>query len=164
MNQGQGEFVMTEPLIIQGGMGAGVSNWVLARAVSKTGQLGVVSGTALDSIMARRLQNGDTDGAMRRALGAFPDSAIAKRILDRYFVTGGKQGAEPFRPIPMFGMNPSKDLLELNVAASKKSRCPFFHAFMGRSWPAWITCWWALGFQGPSRPSWTPCRSMRKPP
>jgi nitronate monooxygenase len=118
MNQGQGEFVMTEPLIIQGGMGAGVSNWVLARAVSKTGQLGVVSGTALDSIMARRLQNGDTDGAMRRALGAFPDSAIAKRILDRYFVTGGKQGAEPFRPIPMFGMNPSKDLLELNVAAN----------------------------------------------
>ena len=109
---------MTEPLIIQGGMGAGVSNWVLARAVSKTGQLGVVSGTALDSILARRLQTGDLDGAMRRALAAFPDSAIARRILDRYFVTGGKKENEPFRPIPMFTLSPSKDLLELNVAAN----------------------------------------------
>ena len=35
------------PLIIQGGMGAGVSNWRLARAVSEQGQLGVVSGIAL---------------------------------------------------------------------------------------------------------------------
>jgi len=30
-----------------GGMGVGVSNWRLANAVSKLGQLGVVSGTAL---------------------------------------------------------------------------------------------------------------------
>src|SRR5689334_22586110 len=35
------------PIVIQGGMGAGVSDWRLARAVSATGQLGVVSGTAL---------------------------------------------------------------------------------------------------------------------
>ena len=47
------------PVIIQGGMGAGVSSWRLARAVSSTGQLGVVSGTALDVILARRLQEGD---------------------------------------------------------------------------------------------------------
>lgn len=56
---------MSEPVIIQGGMGAGVSNWKLARAVSLAGQLGVVSGTALDSILTRRLQMGDRDGAMR---------------------------------------------------------------------------------------------------
>ena len=47
------------PIIIQGGMGAGVSNWQLAQAVSRTGQLGVVSGTALDQILIRRLQDGD---------------------------------------------------------------------------------------------------------
>ena len=35
------------PTIIQGGMGAAISNWRLARAVAKEGQLGVVSGTAL---------------------------------------------------------------------------------------------------------------------
>ena len=46
---------MKEPVIIQGGMGAGVSNWRLAQAVSRLGQLGLVSGTALDQIMARRL-------------------------------------------------------------------------------------------------------------
>ncbi len=109
---------MTEPMIIQGGMGAGVSNWVLARAVSQTGQMGVVSGTALDSIMVRRLQTGDMDGAMRRALVAFPDPAVAKRILDRYFIPGGKKDHEPFRLIPMFTLTPPKELVELNVAAN----------------------------------------------
>jgi nitronate monooxygenase len=109
---------MTEPLIIQGGMGAGVSNWILARAVSQTGQLGVVSGTALDSIMARRLQVGDLDGAMRRALAAFPNQAAAKRILDRYYIAGGKKETESFRPLPSFTPNTCRELLELNVAAN----------------------------------------------
>ncbi len=44
------------PIIIQGGMGAGISDWRLARAVSRLGQLGVVSGTALDQILARRFR------------------------------------------------------------------------------------------------------------
>ena len=35
------------PAIIQGGMGVGVSNWTLARAVSSLGQLGVVSCTVM---------------------------------------------------------------------------------------------------------------------
>ncbi len=109
---------MTEPLIIQGGMGAGVSNWILARAVSQTGQMGVVSGTALDAIMARRLQMGDLDGAMRRALSAFPNQGAAQRILNRYYVPGGKKATEPFRPIPSFTLTTTMDLLELNVAAN----------------------------------------------
>ena len=53
-------------------MGAGVSNWRLANAVSRLGQLGVVSGTALDVIVSRRLQDGDEGGHMRRAIAAFP--------------------------------------------------------------------------------------------
>jgi nitronate monooxygenase len=109
---------MTEPLIIQGGMGAGVSNWTLARAVSQTGQMGVVSGTALDSIMARRLQIGDLDGSMRRALAAFPNAGVAQRILERYYIPGGKKETEPFRPIPSFTLTTCKALLELNVAAN----------------------------------------------
>jgi len=32
------------PALIQGGMGVGVSDWRLARAVAAAGQLGVVSG------------------------------------------------------------------------------------------------------------------------
>ena len=43
------------PGLIQGGMGVGVSDWRLARAVAAAGQLGVVSGVALDAVLARRL-------------------------------------------------------------------------------------------------------------
>ncbi|MBT3687321.1 MAG: nitronate monooxygenase, partial [Actinobacteria bacterium] len=56
------------PLLIQGGMGVAVSDWRLARAVSLTGQLGVVSGTAIESVMVRRLQLGDPGGHTRRAM------------------------------------------------------------------------------------------------
>jgi nitronate monooxygenase len=65
------------PKIIQGGMGVGVSNWSLANAVSKMGQLGVVSGTALDQLFVRRLADGDTEGHMRRGLDAFPFPEMA---------------------------------------------------------------------------------------
>jgi NAD(P)H-dependent flavin oxidoreductase YrpB (nitropropane dioxygenase family) len=42
------------PWLIQGGMGIAISGWPLARAVAQLGQLGVVSGTAIDSVFARR--------------------------------------------------------------------------------------------------------------
>ena len=45
----------SHPEVIQGGMGVGVSGWRLARAVAAAGGLGVVSGTALDVQLARRL-------------------------------------------------------------------------------------------------------------
>ena len=67
----------THPLIIQGGMGVGVSNWVLAKAVSLRGQLGVVSGTCVDTLLVRRLQDGDEGGHMRRAMAAFPIPDVA---------------------------------------------------------------------------------------
>lgn len=73
------------PQLIQGGMGAGVSSWTLAREVAALGQLGVVSGTALDTILIRRLGLGDPGGHMRRAMGAFPFRDFAQRILTRYF-------------------------------------------------------------------------------
>ena len=85
------------PTIIQGGMGAGISDWRLARAVSVAGGLGVVSGVALDLILARRLQLGDEGGDMRRALEQFPFPEIAKRIIDRYYVEGGIPQGQPFK-------------------------------------------------------------------
>lgn len=109
---------MLQPIIIQGGMGAGVSNWRLARAVSQAGQLGVVSGTALASVLARRLQLGDPDGVMRRALEQFPIPALALRILDDYFVPGGKPANEPFRLTPMPGLRPAPAIEELTVVAN----------------------------------------------
>jgi NAD(P)H-dependent flavin oxidoreductase YrpB (nitropropane dioxygenase family) len=65
-------------------MGVGVSGWQLAREVALLGQLGVVSGTALDTILIRRLGSGDPGGHMRRALAAFPDPQVSSRVLDRY--------------------------------------------------------------------------------
>lgn len=106
------------PTIIQGGMGAGVSSWTLANAVARTGQMGVVSGTALDLILARRLQVGDPGGHVRRALGHFPIPEIAQRIIDRYFVEGGKSESKPFKPKPVVGMKHSKQLEELLVASN----------------------------------------------
>jgi len=62
----------TLPLIIQGGMGAGISNWRLARAVARRGQLGVVSGVGLDTILVRRIEDGDPGGHIRQAAAQFP--------------------------------------------------------------------------------------------
>lgn len=109
---------MSHPRIIQGGMGAGISDWRLANAVAAAGQLGVVSGTALDSILARRLQAGDLEGHMRRALAHFPVPEVAQRILDRYYVPGGKAATTAFLPLPMYTAAPDQHLLELTVAGN----------------------------------------------
>jgi len=104
--------------IIQGGMGAGVSGWRLARAVSATGQLGVVSGTGLDRILARRLEDGDADGHCRRALELLPFPAMARRILDRHFIPGGKAAEEPYRSVPMHTVEGDRAAQELCIAAN----------------------------------------------
>jgi NAD(P)H-dependent flavin oxidoreductase YrpB (nitropropane dioxygenase family) len=106
------------PTVIQGGMGIAVSSWRLARAVSTHGQLGVVSGTALDVVLARRLQDGDAGGDVRRALAAFPDLAMAGRVLDRYFGVDGRAPGEPYRPIPKSTLTPSRSFQELVVVAN----------------------------------------------
>jgi nitronate monooxygenase len=107
------------PQIIQGGMGAGVSNWSLANAVSRLGQLGVVSGTALDVILARRLQDGDAGGHMRRAIAAFPFPEMAGRVLAKYFVEGGRPEGAPYRAIPMYARTGSaRELVELCIVGN----------------------------------------------
>jgi NAD(P)H-dependent flavin oxidoreductase YrpB (nitropropane dioxygenase family) len=105
-------------VIIQGGMGVGVSSWPLARAVARAGGLGVVSGTALDTVLARRLQDGDPDGSMRRALSHFPDPEMAGRVLDRYFNAGGRAAGEPYRPIPKLLLNQGRRGQELAVVGN----------------------------------------------
>lgn len=106
------------PEIIQGGMGIAVSNWTLARAVSMAGQLGVISGTAINSVLVRRLQDGDPTGDVRRALKAFPVQEIAESILKSYFVEGGKPKETPYKRSPLFAVNSAKPLLQLNAVAS----------------------------------------------
>jgi len=106
------------PVIIQGGMGVAVSAWSLARAVALTGQLGVVSGTALDAVLARRLQDGDPGGHLRRALDRFPVPEIAERVRARYFRPGGRQPGQSYLPISKPSLSPSRASLELAVVGN----------------------------------------------
>ena len=107
-------------------MGVGVSNWRLAQAVSRLGQLGVVSGTALDALFVRHLNDGDKDGAMRRGLEAFPFRAMARRVWDEYFVSGGRSSDTPFRLTAMHQRNESRKLSELCIVAN------FVEVFLAR--------------------------------
>lgn len=106
------------PTIIQGGMGAGVSNWRLAQAVSACGQLGVVSGTALDAILARRLQDGDPGGHMRRGLDLFPIPELAERIWRTFYIPGGKGERVPYKALPTHAKDTPAVLSELCVVAN----------------------------------------------
>lgn len=78
------------PLIIQGGMGIAVSNYHLAKAVSMAGQLGVVSGTAIDAVMAMRLHYGDILGNVRRSLNNFPVKEIGQQMVDKFYNANNK--------------------------------------------------------------------------
>jgi NAD(P)H-dependent flavin oxidoreductase YrpB (nitropropane dioxygenase family) len=106
------------PRVIQGGMGVAVSSWRLASAVARAGQLGVVSGTALDLVLARRLQDGDRDGSCRRALAAFPVPEVADRVLARYFRPDGRAPGAPYLPLPRLALRQSRAMQELIVLGS----------------------------------------------
>jgi nitronate monooxygenase len=114
------------PRIIQGGMGVGVSNWRLAQAVSRLGQLGVVSGTALDQVFVRRLADGDPGGHMRRGVDAFPLPQIARRVFAEYFVAGGKPRGAPYPTTPMHQCSEPRKLVELSMVAN------FVEVFLAR--------------------------------
>ncbi|WP_225753943.1 nitronate monooxygenase [Actinotalea sp. Marseille-Q4924] len=106
------------PRAIQGGMGVAVSSWRLASAVARAGQLGVVSGTALDLVLARRLQDGDVDGSCRRAMAAFPVPEVADRVLERYFTAGGRAAGRPYLPQPRLALRQTRAMQELIVLGS----------------------------------------------
>jgi NAD(P)H-dependent flavin oxidoreductase YrpB (nitropropane dioxygenase family) len=99
-------------------MGVAISGWPLARAVAREGELGVVSGTALEVVCARRLQLGDPGGHVRRALAAFPVPGVADRIVEAFYVPGGKPEASPFKKVRSFTIHPTGELQDLTVAAN----------------------------------------------
>ena len=105
--------------LIQGGMGVYVSNWRLARAMAMQQPgttAGTVSGTALDIVYVRLLQLGDPGGHVRRALAAFDVQfgiLIGQKIINRYFIDGGKQPAARFKNAPkhMLRLPDGRDIL-----------------------------------------------------
>lgn len=107
-------------------MGAGVSGWRLAQTVSRLGQLGVVAGTALDELLARHLQDGDRNGNIRRALKHFPLRESAQRILDAYFIPGGKSPDTPYRSRKMHSLEDDRETREMCIAGN------FVEVFLAR--------------------------------
>jgi nitronate monooxygenase len=106
------------PQLIQGGMGVGVSGSRLANAVARTGHLGVVSGTSLDTLLVRRLQDGDEGAHLRRALAAFPCGATAEALLARWLRPGGRAPGQPYDllPLPSHGGDPDRERLLVAAA------------------------------------------------
>ena len=110
--------VRSVPRVIQGGMGARISSWKLARSVSSRGELGITSGVAMDIVLIRELQQGDPAGIWRRSMAAFPDQDMVQRLMDKYFIEGGKADDVPFKPVPMWTIEPPQALVEATVVAN----------------------------------------------
>jgi len=110
--------VLSIPKIIQGGMGVGVSGWRLAQAVASTGQLGVVSGSMIDTVMVRRLQDGDPGGEVRWAMSRFPIEGIAARVLQKYFRAGGREPGESYALLPMWTHRSGRVRKAINMLAA----------------------------------------------
>ena len=106
------------PQIIQGGMGVAVSSWRLANAVARSGQLGVVSGTGLDTVLVRRLQDGDPGGHVRRAMDRFPIPGVAQEMLDRYFIPTGRAPGTPYKLLPMYKQTVSTAKQRVTILAN----------------------------------------------
>jgi NAD(P)H-dependent flavin oxidoreductase YrpB (nitropropane dioxygenase family) len=105
------------PFIIQGGMGIGVSTWTLARRVAQCGELGVVSGTAIDSVVARELQDGDPHNR-RATLQSYPDDDIVEHLLDRFYQPAGRDDGEPYDLLPIHRFNPTARSQRILAAAT----------------------------------------------
>jgi NAD(P)H-dependent flavin oxidoreductase YrpB (nitropropane dioxygenase family) len=106
------------PRIIQGGMGVGVSSWRLARAVSQRGQVGVVSGTMIEHVFVRRLQDGDPGGHMRRAMERFPLPEVAAAALERHFRPNGRAANEPYTLLPVYQQVVTRSREQLTMLAA----------------------------------------------
>src|ERR1700683_231895 len=87
------------PWLIQGGMGIAISGWPLARAVASTGQLGVVSGTAIDNVFVRRLQDDGIGDELQAVLDGFPAQSVVEDIVQKYG-TVRRTGSRPYRSLP----------------------------------------------------------------
>ncbi|HEY5266977.1 MAG TPA: nitronate monooxygenase [Acidimicrobiales bacterium] len=103
------------PWLIQGGMGIAISGWQLARAVARAGQLGVVSGTAIDSVFVRRLQDQGVDESLQSVLDCFPVPSIVSEVVEQFATTRRLESAS-YRNIVMLthrSVQHSQDLLVL---------------------------------------------------
>jgi nitronate monooxygenase len=98
-------------------MGIAISGWPLARAVASMGQLGVVSGTAIDNVFVRRLQDHGIDDELQRALDSFPAQSVVNDIVGKYGSTR-RTGSTPYRSLPALTMGSKGRAIDAIVLAS----------------------------------------------
>ncbi|WP_129629956.1 nitronate monooxygenase [Candidatus Oscillochloris fontis] len=116
--------------LIQGGMGVYVSNWRLARAVAMAREevtAGTVSGTALDIVYVRLLQLGDPGGHIRRGLAALDAQfgvTMGQRILERYFIEGGKAADARFAPAPIINVRTENGSTQIPATSGENTIIP----------------------------------------
>lgn len=113
-----GERARDLPEIIQGGMGIAVSNYRLAGEVAAEGEMGIVSGTVISVVLARRLQRGDLGGVMREALEDFPNHEMADGIIKTYFQPEGHEDSKPYKAVPMIDGKLHDKAAILNMVAT----------------------------------------------
>jgi hypothetical protein len=63
------------------------------------GQLGVVSGTAIDNVFVRRLQDRGIDDELQRSLDGFPAQRVVDDIIGKYGSVR-RTGSKPYRSLP----------------------------------------------------------------
>lgn len=105
MNQNLPPAASSDPALIAGGMGVRISWWVMSRIVSMMGGLGVVSGTGLEIVYPRLLQDGDPGGHVRRAFTELVrrQPALAGpvwELFDKYYIEGGRPAGTPYKQVP----------------------------------------------------------------
>jgi len=118
-------FVMTSatssiranPWLIQGGMGIAISGWPLARAVARAGQLGIVSGTAIDNVFVRRLQDEGISDRLHAVLDRFPVPSIVERAV-RQFASTKRAVGDAYQNLLMLTHRSPQHSQDLLVLAS----------------------------------------------
>lgn len=98
-------------------MGIGVSCWRLARAVASAGEIGVVSGTGIDSVVVRELQDGDPNDR-RHVLESYPDPEIVDYLLDTFYIEGGRAEDRPYKLLPIHRFRPTRKSQRILSAAT----------------------------------------------
>lgn len=98
-------------------MGIAISGWPLAREVASMGQLGVVSGTAIDNVFVRRLQDHGIDDELQLALDSFPAQSVVNDIVAKYGSIR-RTGSTPYRSLPALTLESKGRAIDAIVLAS----------------------------------------------
>jgi NAD(P)H-dependent flavin oxidoreductase YrpB (nitropropane dioxygenase family) len=73
---------------------------------------------AIDAVLARRLQDGDPGGHMRRAMARFPIPGVAEEALARFFRPEGREPGKPYALLPMYAQQVSVGRDQFSVLSS----------------------------------------------